>query len=592
MMTPDRWRKIEELYQAAQNCGPGERAALLDGTDPEIRARVERMLEIESSDALLDQSPINALTDPTQTVIARGSQFGPYRIEVQLGAGGMGKVYRAIDTRLGRAVAVKISFEQFGKRFEREARAISALNHPNICALYDVGPNYLVMELVEGTTLSARIAKGALPMAEVLRYGAQIAESLAAAHTKGIVHRDLKPGNIMLAAAGIKVLDFGLAKSQNDETLTTAEVVMGTPAYMAPEQRDSKPCDARADIYALGIVIYEMATGRRPQSVEQCDTLPSRLAHVVRHCLAQDPEERWQSARDLKMELYWAGEDTNVPTPAPMPGQNGQLWLIPSVVAIMALDALALVYFEKPAVNTGAIFATIPAPGRTSFDLLATTSLSPDGRRIVFSATGEDGKNQLWVRPLDGTVVQPLQGTGSGTYPFWSSDGKSLGFFAVGKLKKIEISGGPPVDVCDAALGGGGTWAADGTIVFAPNGTSPLFRVPAGGGQPVEVMSLNRAHEEARQHSPQFLPDNRHFLYSSQSAFAEFSGIYLGSLDGGSPKLLLRGVSNAAFTPPGTSCTCRPERSWPGASTQNVMKPPAMPKRLHICQGLLMQPPF
>ncbi|HKE25456.1 MAG TPA: protein kinase [Bryobacteraceae bacterium] len=551
MLTPDRWRKIEELYQAAKNCAPGERAAQLDGADPDIRARVERMLEIKSSGGLLDQSPINALADSRQTVMARGTQLGPYRIEAQIGAGGMGKVYRALDTRLGRAVAVKISVEQFGQRFEREARAISALNHPNICTLYDVGPNYLVMELVEGTTLAARIAKGALPIAEVLRYGAQIAESLVAAHAKGIVHRDLKPGNIMLAEAGIKVLDFGLAKSQNDETLTAAEVVMGTPAYMAPEQRDGKPCDARADIYALGMVIYEMATGRRPQSVGQCDALPERLAHVVRRCLAQDPEERWQSARDLKMELYWAGEDTNVPTPAPRPGQNGQLWLIPSVVAIMALAALALVYFEKPAANTGAIFATIPAPGTTSFDLRATASLSPDGRRIVFSAAGEDGKNQLWVRTLDGTVVQPLQGTGGGTYPFWSPDGKSLGFFAAGKLKKIEISGGPPVDICDAALGGGGTWAADGTIVFAPNGASSLLRVPTGGGQSVEVMSLNRAHEEALQYFPQFLPDNRHFLYSSLSAFAEFSGIYLGSLDGGSPKLLLRGVSDAAFAPPG-----------------------------------------
>jgi len=238
MLTPDRWRKIEELYQAAQNCAPGERAAVLDGADREIRARVERMLEIESSGGLLDQSPINVLADPTQTVIARGTQLGPYRIEAEIGAGGMGKVYRAIDTRLGRVVAIKIAASRYSIRFQLEAQAISTLNHPNICTLFDVGPNYLVMEFIEGSTLAAELKKGPLATGIAARYGAQIASALAEAHSLGIVHRDLKPSNIMLTRHGVKVLDFGLAKMLAATSLTQTDAVMGTPAYMAPEQVD------------------------------------------------------------------------------------------------------------------------------------------------------------------------------------------------------------------------------------------------------------------------------------------------------------------------------------------------------------------
>jgi Tol biopolymer transport system component/predicted Ser/Thr protein kinase len=547
-MESQRWQQIEELYNAALACEPAQRSVLLERADPDLRREVALMLAQKGS--LLDRPAWESLQDSTVTMLAAGKRLGRYEIETPLGAGGMGEVFRARDTRLNRTVALKVSKIQFGERFEREARAIAQLNHSHICTLYDVGPNYLVMELVEGTTLSARIAKGALPMAEVLRYGAQIAEALAAAHHKGIVHRDLKPGNIMLAKSGVKVLDFGLAKSQSDDTLTAIDAVMGTPAYMAPEQRDGKPCDGGADIYALGIVIYEMATGRRPQPGEQCDLLPEKLAHAVRRCLAQDPEERWQSARDLKTEIEWAAEDTRGETPALSRGRNGRPWLIPTAVAIMVLLALALVYLRKPAADGGAISATIPPPDKTSFDLEARVSLSPDGTRLVFSATGEDGKSQLWLRPLDGTEAQPLPGTSDGTFPFWSPDGKSLGFFAGGKLKKIEISGGPPVDLCDASLGLGGSWAPDGTIVFAPNATSPLSRVSASGGQPVKVTSLNAASKEASQDSPQFLPDNRHFLYHSLSTSAEFSGIYLGSLGGGNPMLLLRGISSAAFAPP------------------------------------------
>src|SRR5271169_94559 len=232
-----------------------------------------------------------------------GDKLGPYEIVSAIGKGGMGEVWRARDPRLNRDVAIKVSAQQFTDRFEREARAIAALNHPNICTLYDVGPNYLVMELVEGDTLAACLKRGKLPMEQTLQYGAQIASALSAAHAKGIVHRDLKPGNVMVTKAGVKVLDFGLAKSTRDETLTVANAVMGTPAYMAPEQREGKACDARTDIYALGLVLSEMATGTRAR---QADSLPEKLAHVMDRCLAQDPEDRWQSARDVWSELEWA----------------------------------------------------------------------------------------------------------------------------------------------------------------------------------------------------------------------------------------------------------------------------------------------
>ena len=279
-MTPERWRQIEELYHAARERGRD----VLVSADPEVRSEVERLLQQESSGAT------------TVEPLVPGTHLGPYRIEAQLGAGGMGKVFRAIDTRLGRAVAIKTCLEQFSERFHREALAISALNHPHICTLYDVGPNYLVMELVEGETLTARLKRGKLSIEQTIQYGSQIADALAAAHAKGIIHRDLKPGNIMLTKTGIKVLDFGLAKSPQDESLTASHLVMGTPAYMAPEQREGRTCDERTDIFALGLVLQEMTAAK-------LDILPPQLAHVIERCLAPDPDSRWHAAADLKLEL-------------------------------------------------------------------------------------------------------------------------------------------------------------------------------------------------------------------------------------------------------------------------------------------------
>ena len=306
-MTPERFRQIEDLYHAAREAPAGERAALLDQTDPELRREVESLLAERSGGEFLERPAIgNApqlVDDATVTATVVGACFGPYRIESKLGEGGMGEVFRAIDTRLGRSIAIKITREEFSSRFEREARAISALNHPNICTLYDVGPRYLVMELVEGETLAARLKHGPLPFETVLQYGSQIAAALAEAHGKGVIHRDLKPGNIMAGQSGIKVLDFGLARIARDESITASHMIVGTPAYMPPEQREGKPSDERSDLYSFGCVLYEMSTGARVGSSHQKRIRPRKLERIINRCLERDPARRWQSAAELQQQL-------------------------------------------------------------------------------------------------------------------------------------------------------------------------------------------------------------------------------------------------------------------------------------------------
>ena len=302
-MSPERFRRIEELYHAAREASPTERAALLAQADPELRREIDSLLSQSGGAEFLNRPAIHNATellgDSTVTSLDAGACLGPYRIENKLGEGGMGEVFRAIDTRLGRAVAIKTTQEQFSARFEREARAIAALNHPNICTLHDVGPNYLVMELVEGETIAATLKRGPLPANLALLYASQILAALAEAHAKGIVHRDLKPGNIMVGKSGVKVLDFGLARSGQDETVTASHMIVGTPGYMAPEQREGKPSDARTDIYAFGCVLYEMLTGTRAGSPERRRIQPRALEKIVNRCLEQDPERRWQSVAEL-----------------------------------------------------------------------------------------------------------------------------------------------------------------------------------------------------------------------------------------------------------------------------------------------------
>jgi eukaryotic-like serine/threonine-protein kinase len=339
-MTPERFAQIEELYHVAREGSAAERVALLSQADPELRREVESLLAARTGGEFMDrpavQNALELLEDLTGGEWTAGTRLGPYQIESKLGEGGMGQVFRSVDTRLGRAVAIKITYQQFGSRFEREARAISSLNHPNICTLYDVGPNYLVMELVEGETLATRLKQGPLSIQMVRHYGGQIAAALAEAHAKGIVHRDLKPGNIMIAKSTIKVLDFGLATSKEDETLTTTRMVMGTPAYMAPEQRDGKPTDARTDIYSFGCVLYEMSTGARI-GAQRRRLSSSKLEKIVSRCVQEDPADRWQSVARLVPELASV-------SPATGPWKR----IVAGAVALAAVSAGAWFYFRRP----------------------------------------------------------------------------------------------------------------------------------------------------------------------------------------------------------------------------------------------------
>jgi eukaryotic-like serine/threonine-protein kinase len=500
--------------------------------------------------------------------LSAGDRLGPYEILAPIGAGGMGEVYKARDTRLDRTVAIKVAKEQFSQRFEQEARAIATLNHPHICTLYDVGPNYLVMEYIDGQPL-----KGPLPLDEALRLATQIADALDAAHRKGITHRDLKPGNILVTKAGVKLLDFGLARlahktATDGDTVTMAMTnpgtILGTFQYMAPEQLEAKEADARTDLFAFGAVLYEMVTGRKafegnsqaslitaimssqpPAMAELQPMTPPALESVVKTCLAKDREERWQSARDLKRALEWVANGTEPRLFAPSRSRSRGVvaWAV-AAVATLALSTLAFVQFREAPPEQRSVRFQIPPPEKSSIQFFR---LSPDGRALAFIA----GDGRLWIRPLDSLQAQAIPGTEGATFPFWSPDSAFVGFFAQRKLKKINASGGPPQILCDASNFPGGAWSRDGVILFARTTTSELFRVPAAGGVPVQVTTKSTSAVSHR--FPEFLPDGRHFVYTVVFGGTEESGIYAGSLDGKPPVRLLPDVSNAIYTPPGTA---------------------------------------
>jgi tetratricopeptide (TPR) repeat protein len=396
-LSPERFRQIEELYHAAREGTAEQRAVLLAQTDPELRREVELLLSQPTGGEFLARPAIqNApelLADATVTALALGACLGPYRIESKLGQGGMGEVFRAVDTRLGRAVAIKVTLEQFSTRFEREARAIASLNHPHICTLHDVGPNYLVMELVEGETLAARLKSGPLPVKTALLYASQIAAALAEAHAKGIVHRDLKPGNIMIAKSGVKVLDFGLAKSGQDETVTASHMVMGTPAYMAPEQREGKPADARSDIYSFGCVLYEMLTGARAGS--QARRIPSRkLERIVNRCLEEDPGRRWQTVGELEGELA-----------ALSAGARPRKRIVAAAAAILVLCTAGYLYLHRaPKLTTKDTIVLAEFENRTGdpvFDQTLRQGLAVQLEQSPFLTLVSDQKSQQVLRLMN-----------------------------------------------------------------------------------------------------------------------------------------------------------------------------------------------
>ena len=496
-MTPGHWRQLEELYDAMKDLSPAERSVRLKNADSELRSAVEAIFAQEGSVLEHPAWEGRASLLQTGTIVKAGMQLGPYKIERQIGAGGMGEVYRATDTRLGRAVAIKTCRQEFGERFQREARAIASLNHRHICSLYDVGPNYLVMELLEGETLAEKLNRGRLSIEQTLRLGGEIADALAAAHAKGIVHRDMKTGNIMLSKAGVKVLDFGLAKSSEDANLTGSNVVMGTPAYMAPEQREGQECDTRTDIYALGLMLHEMATGKRCLKGEKPSVaqLPEKVAHVIERCLALDPEDRWQSAADVRSELLWAAKPVQASEKAigadlPSPGvetiENGRYQTarelvvdLPRLVRQKAAEPAApfvigrpvrLYWFLAAALLLAAGGATgwlAHRPSAAEVNPLANATftrltdfegverdaaISPDGRFVAF-LSDRSGRLDIWVTQVGtGSAINLTQGkTGDldglvRTLGF-SGDGSQVWFHdsdATTPLRILPLMGGAP----------------------------------------------------------------------------------------------------------------------------------------------------
>ncbi len=518
-----------------------------------------------------------------------GTQLGSVEILSLLGRGGMGEVYRARDTKLKREVAIKILPDEFSRdhdrvaRFQREAEVLASLNHPNIAAIYDLeeanGSRFLVLELVEGETLAERIKRGPIPVDESLNIAKSICEALEAAHEKNVVHRDLKPANVKITPEGkVKVLDFGLAKAfaaeaskanlSQSPTLsmaaTNAGVILGTAAYMSPEQAKGRTVEKRTDIFAFGCVLYEMLTGRPAFEGEDIPEIlsrvlqrepdwallpanvPPRIQELLRLCLKKDIRKRRSDAADVRIDIEEALTEPLVAMPAVASARNPWLAWIVAATAMLAFASLGVLYFrQKPMLEPPEMRVEINTPS-TAAPL--EFALSPDGRYIVFVASG-DGPQRLWLRALDKTEAQPMAGTDGADYPFWSADSRSIGFFATGKLKRIDIAGGPPQALADTGGLHGGAWNADGTILFNASVSGPLSRIAASGGEPVAVTRLDSPRQTDHRF-PQFLPDGRHFLFHALGT-PEAAGIYLGSLDGGEPKRLAAADTAGAYLAPG-----------------------------------------
>ncbi len=512
----------------------------------------------------------------------------------------MGEVYKSRDTRLERTVAVKVlpqhlsSSPEVRQRFEREAKTISQLSHPHICALYDVGNQdvveYIVMEYLEGETLAERLVKGPLPLEQTLRFGIEIADALDKAHRQGIVHRDLKPGNVMLTKSGVKLLDFGLAKvfapAMPIEALTSAPTtagdltregtILGTIAYMAPEQLEGKPADPRADIFAFGATLYEMATGKQafpggsqasvisailksdPPAISSVQPMnPPALDRLVQTCLAKDPTDRWQAAHDIELQLRGIQHGVSPATPSPVRRSGWLPWAI--AVFCAAGAAVALLWRPLPPKRpaASAVRFSVPPPAGTEFAGFAeqsTLRLSPDGQRLAFVA-GSDGLSRVWVRKLSDLDAKPIEGSEEANSIMWSPDGRSIAFFAPGRLARVPVAGGTPVPICElpGVIGRSGSWGAGGGIVFADVQGDAIYRVSADGGKPEALIRADTSRGPFRVHWPSFLPDGRSFLYlawgKASSKGAE--GTLMLSRPGQPPRAVLSLFSRAEWMEPG-----------------------------------------
>ncbi len=534
-----------------------------------------------------------------------GTYLGPYEVLAPLGAGGMGEVYRARDTRLDRTVAIKVLPAQLAdsperrQRFEREAKAISSLNHPHICTLHDVGQqggiDFLVMEYLEGDTLAQRLTKGPLVLEQVLQYATEIADALDKAHRKGVTHRDLKPGNIMLTKTGTKLLDFGLAKLKPEtgpaaplselptakDNLSARGTILGTLQYMAPEQLEGKQVDARTDIFAFGAVLYEMVTGKKafegknqasviagilerdppPLSSLQPMTPPA-LDRVVKKCLAKEPEKRWQGASDLCDELKWiaeGGSQVTFPPTAPAKGMRalGRRSLIRGLGALLLGAAIASLAFwslkpwpsPPPTPITRTVIALPPGERLAGLDQPAV-ALSPDGNHLVYVAN-RGGTQQLYLRAMDSLEARPIPGTEGAVNPFFSPDGQWLGFFAGQKLKKVSLSGGAALTLGDAATPRGASWGSQGMIIFAPTNVSVLRQVSEAGGGPQPLTRLAKGEVDHRW--PEFLPGGKAVLFAAGATIANWTNakVAVQAVGTGERRDLVQGATNPRYAPSG-----------------------------------------
>ena len=606
-MTPEQWHRVKEVFEAALEREPGERSTFVGQAcagDELLCREVKSLLSSHEQESKFMEGPAAKLAAQSlvkeEGIALVGQHLGHYQIVREIGRGGMGVVYLAQDISLGRSVALKLLPTHLTgdpdrvRRFEREARSASALNHPNVCVIHAINKteddlHFIAMEYVDGTTLRQRLTQGSMKLGEALGVAVQIAAALAAAHDAGVVHRDIKPENIMVRTDGlVKVLDFGLAKLAEPQTLgrltqgsastepsTETGFAMGTPRYMSPEQARGVKVDARADIWSLGVVTYEMIAGRPPfagdSAIEVMNAIlkeePPQLGEakvapalerIVRRCLEKKPEMRFQSASDLGFALEAmsaaSGSRPEAATALPAAPESPRksrllnrerwIWLAASVSLALTALGLAWAYFARqPIADTRVMKFSILPPERTSFGHLA---ISPDGRWLAFTAaTG--GKDQLWVRALDSTEAKALDGTEGATYPFWSPESRSIGFFAGGKLKKIEVSGGLPATLCDVGVGTGGAWSRDGVILFSSLGGAGLSRVSATGGEVTSVIRPDWKRQETDFTDPCFLPDGRHFIYSKPTGRKEDRGVYFGSLNGVVNQRVLGDESNAVY---------------------------------------------
>ena len=596
-MKPDSWERVGELFDATLKLAPEARSAFLDeactGQDA-LRERVEKLLanheEAEANGFLARAPAVDSME------LAPGTELGHYKLVRKIGAGGMGEVYQATDTRLDRTVAIKVlpahvaGNPQARERFEREARTISQLNHPHICTLYDVGQengvDFLVMEHIEGETLAERLANGAIPLEQALERGIEVADALDRAHRHGIVHRDLKPGNIMLTKSGAKLLDFGLAKLMPEpskldpdaatETKMTREgAIVGTLQYMAPEQVEGKKADARTDIFAFGSVLYEMVTGRRAFEGESQASLIGAILkdeappissaspgvdHVIRRCLAKEPEQRWQAASDVMQELKWIAREGSTELPAAKTHSKPAQWIaIGILVTLLAgLAVWSLVGPERVAPPSPTRRLSINLPADAPYARVAAgVAVSPDGFRLAYVALA-GGISHLYLRSIDRLEARPVAGTAAASAPFFSPDGEWVAFFKPfsNELQRVPVRGGSPVTLCEARNAAGGTWSTDDTIVFATRDGAAmetrLSRIPAAGGTPEVLATLEGGKAQLLYGWPEILPGgNQVLLSASRGSTFDNAHIVVISLETGESRTVIESGYYAKYLPSG-----------------------------------------